>query len=69
MGIDDISVKIADLIKGIKKENIALNQTDSDSTKTLEQFRKAVDSKEGHLTAIQKAEKWKLLLQNYWCKT
>ena len=57
-GIDDISDKISDLVKSIKKENIELNKVDTDSSVTIDNLQKVLENQRKAINdAVAEAEK------------
>ena len=57
-GIDDISEKISDLVKNIRKENLELNRVNSDNSDTIKDFQQTVENQRQAIKdAVAEAEK------------
>ena len=57
-GIDEISEKISDLVKNIRKENLELNRVNSDNSDTIKDFQQTVENQRQAIKdAVAEAEK------------
>ena len=65
-GIDEISEKISDLVKNIRKENLELNRVNSDNSDTIKDFQQTVENQRQAIKdAVAEAEKLEIPAPKY----